>query len=185
MSGWRHGLGIAVAALALLVAGSLLQRWLPDPDDDPGAEPHLVSAGVGEEMDLRTATVTVDSVEGSRTVEDFSGDQVSPGVWVVVRYTVVARRENTPVTFAELVDDAGRTWGLGSRNDNDCPAGPPALPTRCTARFEVPLDALPSLRLRLARSAKEVRFDAMADVDLGLTADDADRFAAADPLVLP
>lgn len=183
--GWRHGAGVGLAVLGLLAAGSQLQRWLPSDDDDPGSEPYLRAGVVGEAVDLRTATVTVESVAGSRTIEEYGTELVSPGVWVVARYTVVADRETTAVTLAELEDAEGRLWTLSGRNANACLAGPPGVETHCAAYFEVPLDALPSLRLHLARESRDTRYDVMADVDLGLTVADADDFAGAPPIDMP
>lgn len=183
--GWRHAVGVGLVALGLLAAGSQLHRWLPSDDDDPGSEPFLRAGVVGQAVDLRTATVTVESVSGSRTVEEYGSELVSPGVWVVARYTVVADRENTPVTFAELEDGAGRLWTLTGRNANVCLAGPPGVETHCAAYFEVPPDALPSLRLHLARESRDTRYDVVADVDLGLTEADAGTFGSAAPIDIP
>jgi len=183
--GWRHGVGAGLAVLGLLAAGSQLQRWLPSDDDDPGSEPYLRPGVVGEAVDIRTATVTVESVVGSRTVEEYGSEMVSPGVWVVVRYTVVADRENTPVTLAELEDGEGRLWTLSGRNSNSCISGPPGVEAHCAAYFEVPVDALSSLRLHLARESRDTRYDVVADVDLGLSEADGDAFANARTIDLP
>lgn len=185
MTGWRRAVSTGAAGLGLLVAGSLLQGWLPGDDDDPAADPHVRTGAVGDPIDLRTATVTVDEVLGTRSIEQYGDALVSPGLWVVVRYTVVAADENTPVTFTELGDDEGRTWGLVGRNVNDCIESPPGLAAHCTAALEVPADALPTLRLRLARLARETRFDVVAEIDLGLSGADAEAFATAPTFALP
>ncbi len=184
-SGWRHGLGVGLAVLGLLAAGSQLQRWLPSDDDDPGSDPFLRAGVVGETIDIRTATVTVDSVAGSRTVAEYGSKLVSPGVWVVARYTVVADRETTHVTLAELEDGAGRLWTLSGRNNNACTPSPPGVEAHCTAYFEVPADALPSLRLHLARESADTRYDVVADVDLALTESDAEAFSSAPKINIP
>lgn len=182
---WQHVLGTGLLGLGLLAAGSWVQGWVPDDEDDPGAAPHLRRGAVGDALDLRTATVTVDEVLGSTRVEQFGSELVSPGVWVVVRYTVVASEENTAITFAEMRDDEGRVWGLEGRNSNDCVDSPPGLAAHCTVYVEVPPDALPTLRVRLARLSRDTRFDAVAEVDLGLTRADAATFAAAPTYVVP
>ena len=130
MAGWSRAVGTGAVCLGLLVAGSLFQDRLPDGDTDPGAAPHVRTGEVGDPIDLRTATVTVDEVLGSTRVDELGTELVSPGLWVVVRYTVVAAEENTPVTFAEFRDDDGRTWGLDGRNENSCTASPPGLAVR-------------------------------------------------------
>jgi hypothetical protein len=178
-------LGVSVVGVALLVAGAVLDGWLPENIEDPAADPHVRQVGVGEPADLRTMEVTVDRVRGSRSLEEFGSEMTSPGVWVLVEYTVVATSENTAVGFVELRDDDDRVWSLVGRNDDICSAGPPGVPVGCAAFFEVPPDAFDSLRLLLARDAGEQRFDAMAEVDLGLTDDDAREFAEAPLLEVP
>ena len=66
-----------------------------------------------------------------------------------------------------------------------CPLTTSKDTSRPAAYFEVPLDALPSLRLHLARESLDTRYDVMADVDLGRTAADADDFAGAPPIDMP
>lgn len=185
MRGVGRSLGTGVVALALLAAGAGLREWLPADDDDPGAEPHVVRGEVGDVLDLRTATLRVDEVSGSTRVSSYGDELVSPGLWVLVRYTVEAVEENTAITFAELADAEGRTWGLVGRNENRCTDSPPGLPAHCAAAFEVPVDALPTLVVRLARQSRDTRFDALAEVDLGLTAEHAWVFGEAAPLELP
>jgi hypothetical protein len=82
-------------------------------------------------------------------------------------------------------DAEDRTWGLVGRNANACLESPPGLTAHCTVFLEVPPDALPTLRLRLARLSSDTRFDAMAEIDLGLTADDAEAFADAPTYAVP
>ena len=188
-SAWRQTLGTALVTglvgLGLLAAGSFLQGWLPDDDEDPGAEPHVRSGRVGQALDLRAATVTVDEVLGTRRMVEYGSELVSPGLWVVARYTVVGTEENTPITFAEMADGEGRAWGLVGRNANSCAESPPGVAVHCTVYVEVPPDALPTLRLRLARLSSDTRFDALAEIDLGLTSADAEAFASAPPYDVP
>jgi hypothetical protein len=176
---------VGLVALVLLGLGTLLDGWLPGDTDDPGARPFVEGAAVGDRVDLRTMTVEVDDVRVTRTLLEYGTEQHSPGVWVLVDYTVVPTRENTTLGFAELRDAGGRVWSLGGRNDNLCLAGPPGVPTACVAFFEVPADALGSLHLRLARERFEQRYDVVADVDLGLTGEDADRAMDAPALEVP
>lgn len=185
--GWRRGVAVGVIAIALLAAGSELQSRLPGAHDDPASEPFVRIGEIGDDIDIRTAVVTVKEVAGSATVDEYGTEKVSPGVWVAAYYTVVAKEETTTVTFAELVDDGGRVWGLVGRNANACMPSPPGLAAHCFVHFEVPPDAVPSLRLRLARGSEfgvEVP-DVTAEVDLDLTAADAATFQDAEPLDIP
>lgn len=183
--GWRHGLGVCLAGLGLLAAGSQLQGWLPGDHDEPIGDPHIRTGAVGDVIDLRTADVTVEEVTGSPAIFEYDDGMLSPGLWVVATYTVVAKQENTMIAFAELEDATGRVWALdGGRNQNRCIESPPDLAAHCAVYFEVPPDALPSLVLRLARRSDDTRFDVVAEVDLGLTRADAAEFADAEPIAV-
>jgi hypothetical protein len=146
----------------------MLDGWLPDDTDDPGSEPFVTSAKVGDPVDLRTMRVEVDVVRVTKTLVEYGSELRSPGVWVLVEYTVVAKTENTATSFAEVRDD-DRVWSLTGRNENLCLDGPPGVRVGCIAYFEVPPDALEGLRLRLASEPFEQRYDVLAEVDLGLT----------------
>lgn len=185
MTTWRRAVGTGAVCLGLLVAGSFLQDWLPGDDDDPAAEPHVRTGEVGDPVDLRTTTVTVDEVVGTTRIEELGGELVSPGLWVVAHLTVVPTEENASIGFAELRDDDERVWGLVGRNEITCDPSPPGLAAHCSVRFEVPPEAVPTLRLRLARLGSETRFDAVAEVDLGLTRADAEAFASAPTYSIP
>lgn len=180
-----HLAGVVLVGLVLLAAATLLDGWLPDDTSDPVADPFVRAAGVGEPVELRTVTLEVESVRGAGTIDRFGSVLRSPGVWIVVEYTVTAKDENAAINFAEARDDAGRVWSLNhGRGENTCLQAPPGVPNGCVALFEVPADAIPSVRLRLAPTLEQ-RFDAVADIDLGLTADDAEEFAATTGLEVP
>jgi hypothetical protein len=180
----RHLLGVGLVALVLLGLATLLDGRLPDEDADPGADAFLRTAAVGDRVDLRTMDVRVDAVRTTAALLRFGVEMRSPGVWVVVEYTVVATDENTSVAYAEL--RAGdRVWSLDGRSSNDCSAGPPGVQVGCVAYFEVPRDAVPDLRVWLARDVVELRYDAVADIDLGLTAANAEPGGSARPLEVP
>lgn len=183
--GWGHTLGVGVAAVALLAVGSQVQSWLPGEGDDPGSEPHVRAGGLGDELDLRTARLTVHEVTASRRLVEFGSEMVTPGVWLLVRYTVTAAQENTAITHVELGHEDGRLWSMTGRNSNLCTESPPGVPTHCAAYLEVPVDAVPGLHLRLARQAGDTRYDALAEVDLGLTAADLAGYEYAAPIQVP
>lgn len=183
MSGWRRRLTTAGVTLVLLAAASLVLRALPD-DTDLVGEPYRVEAGVGDEVDLRESRVSVERVTGSVELDDAGDLLVSPGRWVLVEYVVTATEVNTDPQLVETVDAAGRTWDQSGRGQISCIDGPPDVPVACAALFEVPADAVPTLALRLA-STGDPRFDVLAEIDLGLTADDAAAYVEAEPLVLP
>lgn len=183
--GRGHSLGVGATALALLAVGSQVQSWLPAEDDRPGSEPHVRSGGIGDELDLRTARLTVHGVTASRRLVEYGSEMVTPGVWLLVRYTVTAEQENTAITYVELEHEDGRLWTLAGRNSNLCTESPPGVPTHCAAYFEVPVDAGPGVTLRMARLAGDTRYDALAEVDLGLAAADLAGYEYAAPIQVP
>ena len=183
--GRLHWVGAALVALVLLGAATVIDGWLPTENEDPGSAPFVTSADLGERVELRTMSVRVDSVRGSRVLDNAGSELRSPGLWVLLEFTVVATDENTAVGFIELRDDADRMWSEGGRNSSTCLGGPPGVPAGCVAYFEVPPDALDSLRVRLARNGLDERSDDMAEVDLGLTDEDAAAFAIAPALEVP
>lgn len=185
MTGVPHRLGLGLVALVLLLAAALVDGWLPSDDDDAGYGPFIRTAGVGDEVDLRPVTLEVDSVAGSAAIDEYGTTLRSVGLFVVIRYTVVAKSEPAGLTFVELRDGRSRVWSLlHGRSQNICPAGPPGVPVGCVAFFEVPPDALSSLVLRFAPDI-EYRYDTVADVALGLTDADARRFATAALIEIP
>lgn len=181
----RHLAGVALVALLLLAAATSLNGWLPEDASDAVADPFVRSAGVGETVDLRMITLEVDSVRGASSIDEFGTEETSPGVWVVVTYTVEAKRESSGIFSAEVRDDRGRVWDVShGRGQNTCSPAPPGVRNGCVVVFEVPPDALPSLHLHLA-PLLEQRYDAVADIDLGLTAEDAADFASVTGLEVP
>ena len=58
------------------------------------------------------------------------------------------------------------------------------MPNGCVAVFEVPAESVPGLRLRLSPTLEQ-RYDSVAEVGLGLTTDDAERFASTSGLEIP
>ena len=185
MSRRVHLAGVALVGLVLLAAATLLDGWLPDSASDPVADPFVLAAGVGDPVSLRTVTLEVESVRGASTIDRFGSELRSPGVWIVVQYAVTAKDENAAINFAEVRDDTGRVWSLNhGRSENTCLQAPPGVRNGCVALFEVPADAVPGLRLRLSPTLEQ-RFDSVADIDLGLTADDAEEFTVATGLEVP
>ncbi|WP_121254327.1 hypothetical protein [Nocardioides ferulae] len=185
LRGTGHLWGVGLAAFGLLAAGTWLQDLLPErgaPEDDRGARPHVRSAEVGETVDLRAVEVSVDAVAGARTRLEFGSELISPGVWIEVRYTATPVAETTQLGSVELVAADGRRWTTVGRNENLCTESSPGVAAHCAAYLEVPPDAVPGLRVRLAVSPLDQRYDAVAEVDLGLTGPDAEEFGTAEPL---
>jgi hypothetical protein len=180
-----HFAGVLAIGLILVAAATLVDGWVPADPDQRVEEPFVTRGEVGERLDLREVSVEVDAVRGASSIDVYGSPRTSPGVWVVVEYSVVPRDETTGLQYAELRDGRGRVWvGSHGRNQAVCLDGPPGVRSGCVAWFEVPVDAVPDLRLRLAPTLEQ-RFDAIAEVDLGLTGADVDEFLLDTGLEIP
>jgi hypothetical protein len=171
--------------LAALAVGHVVTTAYPV--DDRVAASFVRPATVGDPVALRYADVTVGEPVGSTVLDPDDGTLLAtPGVWLVVPLTIEARGEPRALGFAELVGGDGRTYAVstGARSSFLPGRAQPGVPRYATLRVEVPVEAVPGARLRLGLERKDQRRDDVAEVDLGLTADDADAWAADDAPVL-
>lgn len=177
----RHGLLTAILVVAALFVGSALAQFLPDPDAYRAA-PYPVPGRIGDPVRLRTAEVTVTGVHPAKTIELYGQVSATTGVWVVVDITYEPLRETTLLggshPHLRAVDD--RLFGGLQPLTNNCGPAQPQLPVACQLPFEVPLDAVEGLRLVIPSEGDVTDSDAITDIDLGLTAQDADAYAATD-----
>ncbi|MFQ6170160.1 hypothetical protein ACK8HX_01015 [Oryzobacter sp. R7] len=173
----RRGLLTVALVVAALAAGRSVEALTAD-DDGVFGRTFLRPVAVGETVELRYATLTPESVDGAPLLDrGASAPMQSPGLWVVTRLTVTPTLDAETLRHATFVDGRGRELTLGSRNELSCAAAVPGVATPCVVAFEVATDAAAGSHLRLARSPREVRGDDMADVDLGIGADDVRRWA--------
>lgn len=174
----RQGLLTVVLVLAALAAGRAVEALTPD-DRAGFGRPFLRPVALGETVSLRYADLTPRSVDGAPVLDrGVLAPMQSPGLWVVTTVDVTPRLDTGTIGSATLVDGRGRELELGARNERSCAAAVPGVTTTCVIAFEVPADTAAGAHLRLARSFRETRGDDMADIDLGITADDARRWAA-------
>lgn len=180
-------LGVGALVVAALAVGQLLNDHLPD--DGVTARPFLVDVAEGEEAALRAGDLEVTSVEGAPSYVDGTDGFVSPGLFVVVSFTWTAQGEPGTIRYGELRTTSGdvtRLMGNGERSEVVCPGAPVGLPARCYAAVEADPDQLVGARLRLGVDHLDERYDAMADVDLQVSAADVDAWSArTDPLAAP
>ncbi|MBM6400537.1 hypothetical protein [Phycicoccus sonneratiae] len=174
----REGLLTVVLVVAALAAGRAVEAWTPD-DRDGFGRPFVHEAAVGDTVSLRYAEVRADRVDGAPVLDRGAlAPMKSPGLWVVTTLTVTPTLDNLVLANASLVDGRGRELQLGGRNVRLCAAATPGVATACVVAFEVPVDAAAGSRLRVARSAQEIRGDDLLEVDLGITAAEARGWAA-------
>jgi hypothetical protein len=173
----------AVLLVAALATGRALEGLMPA--DTEASAPFERAGTVGEPLDLRWGTVEVTSVKGSTRIVDALGAvHITTGVYVVVDWTYTAAGEPQIPAYVAIHDGEGRQFRTSTdRNPfSSGGAAQPGIPRRLAAAIEVPADAVAGARLVVALPAndEDQRRDDVAVVDLGLTQDDADAWAAAE-----
>ncbi|GAA4627080.1 hypothetical protein [Cellulomonas oligotrophica] len=173
----RAGAGALV--LAALVVGHLVTDAV---GVSSGVEaPFVRSGAVGERVTLRYAHVTAGEPDGSTVLDPQDGTLLStPGVWLTVPLEVEVRGEPRSLGHAEVVGGDGRTYGTSVSGRSVFSTGTmqPGVPRWTTVRVELPVGAVPGARLRVALGSTDQRADDLAEIDLGLTAQDAQGWAA-------
>jgi pimeloyl-ACP methyl ester carboxylesterase len=182
----RAGAGALI--VAALAAGRVVQSAYGS--DDAISEPYLVAGSLGRPVSLRYADVTATGVEGTTLVSAGFGAGTSlttPGVWLVVPLKIVTKGKPAAVRYAAIEDRQGRRFlASGDRSQFSPGVSQPGVPRYASVLVEVPKDAIEGARLRVALDSLDQRRDDMADIDLGLTAAEADAWAARkDRVVVP
>ncbi len=180
----REGLLTAVLVVAALFVGSSLTDRLPQPSAVLEA-PFVREGAVGDTIELRTADVTVRGVDGSRLVRVFSSTAQTPGVFVVVEVDWAPRGQASMLAGSapEIVAEDGRVFGGFQPVANNCGPAQPGLPVRCQLPFEVSADAAAGARLRIPAGSSTGIADDVADIDLGITPEQAARWAASTTVI--
>jgi hypothetical protein len=172
---WK-GTALVVGAVA---AGCALVTYVPQVQ---GVDtPFVVKGAVGETLDLTYAELTVTDVRVADTVAGFSDAAAAGGTFVVIDATWRATQGETHFSGAEITDRQGRRfWATNAAECSATAAAQPGYAWRTTYCFDVPRDALEGATVRLARGDDDEdhadqRRDAVAVVDLGITAREADQ----------
>lgn len=178
-----------VSVVAALTVGYGITSRLDISEDE--FEPFLEAARVGEVVRLPYGDVEVTDVRPARHVASQISTElarIATGVFVLVSVKVTATREPTAFRAAYLVDERGREFHTSAKAD--CASSvesPTGIPTYALFCFDVPPEVLSGLRLRLARGNLTyftVNGDAMADVDLGISAADEETWPDTEDAIL-
>ncbi|OLP01116.1 hypothetical protein BVU76_16730 [Mycolicibacterium porcinum] len=167
---WPVRVGLSVAVLAALAAGRAVDAALPVEHTDE--RPFVHSATLGERVGMEFADVTVDAVHTAKALDSVQGRVGTPGRWLVVDLTVVARGRPLSKPGISLVDSSGRTFASDPRSGYDWSAAPTGVRWRAHIPFEIPRDSLAGAVLVFSRNATDNRRDDVARVDLGIAGDD-------------
>jgi hypothetical protein len=173
----------AVLLVAALATGRAVEGLMPA--ETEASEPFERSGAVGEPVETRWGTVEVTAVEGStRIVDSFGTGRISAGVYVVVDWTYTAAGEPQMPSYVAIRDREGRVFRSSSERNpfSSGGAAQPGIPRRLAAAIELPADTVAGAHLVVALpdNDEDHRRDDIAVVDLRLTQDDADAWAASE-----
>jgi hypothetical protein len=177
--------GTVVLVVAALAAGRAVSTAFPL--DGRLDAPFVRTGEVGDVVDLRYARVTAGEPDGSTLAEVSGTLMATPGVWVSVPVTIVAEGEPRRLGYAAVVGSDGRTYRAnGMRSQTAWYSAQPGIPHYGSVLVELPAEAAVGAHLQLSLEPWDQRSDDMADIDLGITAEDVERWtSAADPVAVP
>jgi hypothetical protein len=158
-------IGASVAVVAALALGRAIDTVVPTVTD---TRPFEHSGGVGERIRLAYADITIDAVRVAKRVDNGSRLLGSPGRWMVVDATVVARGRPLVTPGIWLHDGRGRSFRADSRSGYAWVPAPTGVPWRVRIPFEIPEDALAGSTVTWARNTNDDRRDDVAKIDLGI-----------------
>ncbi|KQY59231.1 hypothetical protein ASD11_06525 [Aeromicrobium sp. Root495] len=169
-----------------MALGQLLNQVLPG--NEVTTRPFLVHSGLDDKAELRSGTVQVTAVRGSRAKERLASDPlVTSGLFVRIDFTYVPHGKPSGLSYAELHDGSGRVTEAGPFGDRttiSCPATQTDIRQLCTATFEADPLTLPGSSVRIAVSPNDQRFDSMLVADLEISRSDVTQWRASS-LALP
>ena len=144
-----------------------------------GDKPFVTSASEGRVAHLTYADVEVTDVTPARyVVPQVSTElaRLAGGVYLFVSVKATATRETTTFYGAYLVDQSGRQYRASAKAECALTLeSGPGIPAYAVYCFDVPTDRLAGLHLELGRGSliySTFQGDAIADIDLGITAAD-------------
>jgi hypothetical protein len=168
---WSARAGAGVAIVVALALGRAIDTVVPTATD---TRPFVRLGAVGDRVHLNFAEVTVDGVRTARYLDSGGRRLSSPGRWLVVDATVVARGRPLTTPGISLRDARGHTFVADPRSGYRWTPAPTGVPWRVRIPFEVPENALPGASVSLARTTLDDRRDDVARIDLGIDDDEAD-----------
>jgi len=174
----------ALAVVATVAAAQLVTARVPVVDLGGGG-PFVRSGELGEPVHLSYADVEVTDVRPAQYLgppDSTALARLAGGVWVVVSVRLSATTKPVSIPNAWLVDPEGREYLTSTRSS--CATNlrvSTGVPTYAVFCFDVPPDRLEGMHFRIARGAFETdqtNNDDLADVDLGVSAKDAETWPA-------
>lgn len=177
---WIGGAGTAAFVIAALAVGRVVGDQLPDPFA-PLSEPREHPVEVGGTAYLREVEVAVTEVRLGPVLEDGMSGVATPGLWLVADLELTGTDADSRLATWEVLAADGTSWAQTRGLTGTCGLVPPGITQRCSVAVEVQPEALPGASLRLG-SAPDLRYDDVAVVDLGLSAEDVETAASGAPV---
>lgn len=177
MSVWRDRATVGVAVVAALAVGQAITAF--DVEESAAGASFIRSGEVGERIDMEYADVTVTSVLVGNALATVDGGVKAAGRFLIVDAEIEAGDKPVILAGVYVLDAEDRAYLPDSRTAC-APSVDPLVGTTVYARFciDVPESALPGARLVLSRGSFDYadafqRRDEVAEIDLGIGADDA------------
>lgn len=172
----RHVARAGTALGALAVASAVL---VAAPMNESDERPFIRQGQLGKDVGTRYADFRVERVLSAGSITDGDDTVVSTGTFLVVDVVVRAHHESFAMKGAQLRDREGRVFTYDEAVE--CAAtveAPVEVPWHVRYCFDVPRDALQGATLLLARGEwstddTDVRWDEVAEIDLGISAAEA------------
>lgn len=180
---WAHRVGVVALVLVALATGRAITHSFPV--EGRIEAPFVRGSTVGEPVRLRYADVEVGAPAGARELVAGGSTLSSPGVWLVVPVRITARGEPRTLGYAAVRGSDGTLYVAGGFGRGGFAPGTaqPGVPREADVAIELPADAVAGAHLVLALDPYDHRRDDLADIDLGLTQADAERWTDGAPPV--
>lgn len=156
----------ALAVLAAMSVGSVVNDRLHDPDQVL-ARPYQHHATVGEDVPMRTLSVTVHGVSGAAKVRSYGKVAGSHGMWLVVDLSFTSVETTEGLVHGVIVTTDGRRFGGSQAVPLSCGVSLPGIVHGCQQLFELPKGVLAGARFEVPTDGGTVGDD-LAVIDLGI-----------------
>jgi hypothetical protein len=174
----RAAVVTAFAVLAALAAGTALTSMLPSSADVSDA-PFVTTGSVGQEVRLRTGTMTVLGIDASTTIKNDLDTAVSEhGTFLIVKLRWIPSPKPEPLTGLSIRTLSGGSYHDASPITSGCAPAQTGIPIRCQVVFEMPSATLAGAVLVATSQGRGAEGDLQAEIDLGIDAASAAQLGA-------
>jgi hypothetical protein len=176
--GWRRTLGTAALVLLAVAVGGVANAYEPDPMVQQ--RPFIRTGHKGDRVDARTFDAVLLGVRGGAVIKSRGAPHDTSGVWIVAKVRLTGHGEPVQLGQVSIRDGDGRIFRASARIDNNPPLRQlqPGLAVDCEIAFEVPKDVPLPVAARLTSALIDPRMEGMAELELDVTAQQLQQWAA-------